>query len=134
MTPGPVRDDPAIDDAEILYRRVTPEQVKWERGVPLRAGKNAFMDSSDGSDCSLAIEGRLKEHGLSSISVLSGYEDRCGLVSFTAGDARACGYGVLYTPKQGEPAHGSLTGDKTDAQPRKRLAEKSKVVVPPPVK
>ena len=133
MPNGSPPDDPDIPHDEILYRRVTSHQVKWRNGSLERVGKNAFDDSSDGTHCSIHLGSKLDENGLTPESLLAGYEDRCGLARFTAGDARGCGFGVLYSPElPHEPAHGSLTGDKTPSKPRKDLAKKASMVVIPP--
>jgi hypothetical protein len=132
MPADPAPDDPAIDDEEIIYRRVHSRQVKWgSDGTVERVGSNAFEDSFDGSYCSIALASMLVANGLDPLSLLDGYE-HMGLISFTARDARDCGFGVLPTPKlPDEPAHGDLTGDKGPQSPRRRLAKRAAVIRPP---
>lgn len=43
--PGEVyRDDATIADGELLYRMVTAANTKFEDGIAVRAGTNAFQD------------------------------------------------------------------------------------------
>lgn len=131
MSGGDFSDDQGIPDEETLYRRIHPLQVKRRPdGTIERIGSNAFRDSSDGSPCSIALASKLVEHGLEPGDLLRGYE-HMGLASFTAGQARECGFGLLHTPKDGEPAHGDLTGDKRAQKPRRRLAALARLLQEP---
>jgi hypothetical protein len=131
MADGAPPDDLAIPDEERLYRRLHFGQVSWNSdGSVKKVGKNAFQDSLDGSPCSIAIGGLLTSNGLEPNDLLAGHE-AFGLAVFTAGDARECGFGVVSTPRNNEPAHGDLTGDKDPAGPRRKLAGKVIVLRPP---
>lgn len=123
-------DDKSIPAEEVLYRRVTAEQVHSDAGGAMRVASNAFRDSSN-SPCSIVLGSKLAELGRPPESVLRRYENRCGLVRFTAADARACGFGVLRSPVADEPAHGYLTGRKSHG-PCKQLGKRAVIVIPPP--
>lgn len=132
--PSGAPDDPSVHDEDILYRRIIIDQVKRRRsdGTIERVGSNAFDDSSDGSPCSVHLHSKLVEAGLDWDSVLAGYETRAGLAWIQVGEARALGYGVVPTPRDGEPGHADLTGDKDTPSRQKQLAKKAIIKVSPP--
>ncbi len=122
-----IRDDPEIPGDELLYRRVTLEQVRMGQ-----ANSNAFHDSTrDRTWCSIGLGSKLAEYKLTPTEMLKGYESTCGLVELTAQEARDAGMGVAWTPRDGEPAHGSLIGKKTQGT-RRKLARASRLILQPP--
>lgn len=132
--PSGVPDDSAVSSEDLLYRRITINQVKRRKhdGKIERVGSNAFDDSSNGSPCSVHIDSRLRAAGLDRESVLEGYEKRAGLASLRVGDARDLGFGVVPTPTPDEPGHADLTGDKDSPSRQKQLAKKAEILIPPP--
>ena len=127
-------DDLSIAGDEILYRRVPPQAVKRSptTGLAERAGSGDFEDSDDGTPCSIFIRSKLDENGLGLSDVLKGYEGKVGVAEFSAQDARDAGFGVVHRPdEEGGPAHGGLTGKKTQGA-RKKLAKATRIVVQPP--
>ena len=67
QTEDSARDDSTIGADEVLYRRVTREQVKADR-----ANSNAFQDSTreQTTPCSIAIGSKLAEHGMTPVDLL----------------------------------------------------------------
>lgn len=134
MPNGSPPDDKVISDDDLLYRRITIEQVKRDRqtGRILRLGSNAFDDSNDGDPCSVHLGSKLVEAGLEPASILIGNEHRCGLAEVTVRDVRELGYGVLFAPLVDWPAHASLTGDKGNPRRQRDLARAARIVIDPP--
>lgn len=121
-------DDPRIRDDEYVYRRVGSAEWSWIEGRPSSAG---FHDSSDRTPMSVGVHSLLIEAGLTPRSLLAAYP-QCGLVRFTAGQARRLGLAVTALPRvDGEPAHGWVVGKKKQSI-RRHLARQSEIVVLPP--
>ena len=131
MSDGGPTNDPAIANDELLYRRLHWKHVSWNPdGSIKKINSNAFQDSGDETPCSIAIGALLAANGLRPEELLRDYEG-FGLAVFRARDARDCGFGVVPTPREGEPAHADLTGDKNPNGPRRKLARRAEILTPP---
>lgn len=123
-------DDPSIDDAAVLWRRIPPwhfvfdgNQQRW------RSSSAAFVDDADGHPMSVLIADQVLGSERSAVSVLAGHPG-FALASITAGEARSCGQGVVRDPLPHEPAHALIFGPKPKSTQR-RLAKGSAWIVPP---
>lgn len=105
-----------IADADELYRRIHPSQVK--DGMPTSA---AFKDVELSVD--LARLTTLERS-------LTGYPSH-GLASITAGHARSLKQTVFHDPLEANPAHAIVKGHKTLSIARS-LARSAKWEAPPP--
>ncbi len=120
--------DSDISDDEVLYRRVRNDQWNWAEKRPSSA---AFDDSGNGSPMSVALASLVRSAGQRPSDLLQGHP-KFGLVSLTAGQARALLLSVTANPPvSGEPAHGWVVGKKTKST-RRRLAKLCLVVIAPP--
>jgi len=105
-----------IADADDLYRRIHPSQVK--DGRPTSA---AFKDHHLSVDVArLTIPDRS----------LSGYPSH-GLASITAGHARSLGQDVFHDPRVTSPAHALVEGTKTPRIGRSLARSATWVLLPP---
>ena len=124
--PLPPGDDPSIQSAERLWRRINPDWWKFDpqKGF-YRVTSAAFNDSSDGDPMSVILASATTQ-----AEALAGFEGY-GLAEFTAGLAREeCYCSVKRTPKAGAPWHVSIIGTKTDAI-RKHLQKNCTIIVEP---
>ncbi len=99
-------DDPSIDDAVRLLRRVPPGPT-WVAGERLSSG--TFKARSHDVGASVVLEDELLRSGRPLEAVLSGHPG-FGLVAVSAGQVRALGAGVRRVPLPDEPAHAELVG------------------------
>lgn len=102
-----------------LYRRVPDFWIK-ENSI----SSAAFQNTSNTDDMSVDLA-RLT----SPIETVSEYPD-CGVASFLAGNARNLGQQVLHDPVPQNLAHSTVRGKK-NSRIRKKLAECSKIILPP---
>lgn len=124
-----ILDDPTIDDASELWRRIPPYHFYPDKILKrTRPASAAFDDDPDGTPMSVVLveKGRNKDPA----KVLEGHEG-FGLVSFSVGFARSLGQGVTREPSPHEPDHAHVFGKKTKGTKRK-FAKKSKWIVSPP--
>lgn len=107
-------DDPDIDGAVLLYRRVHPNFVRFDevRGCQ-RLSTGAFQDA----ELSIAFGDTLNDLGADPASAFAANPGH-PIVCFTVSAARAASLGVCRDPKDNEPAHGLVLGKKTG--PKKR--------------
>ena len=123
MAGGEYSDDPTIDDAAFLWRRVPPWHVTFDsREQRWRPSSAAFDDKE--MSVVLAVESR------GSDSVLTGHEGY-GLVAITAGLARQRGQVIARDPTDDEPAHAVVVGRKADST-LKAFARSAIWIVRPP--
>lgn len=124
------RNDPSISDETPLWRRLIPSWVIPDNntGKP-RITSQAFTDSRDKTPCSVSLSTIVIENG----GVVSDLIDKFpgyGIASINAGDARACSQGVYASPYDGEPAHASIEGEKSDKN-RKNMSKKAILIIHP---
>lgn len=113
-------DDPNIADEARLWRRIhpawyVPDAKTGERRLSSQAFQNGRTD--DGKPAN-HMSVTLADHPLaphSTEEAVSGKYNGYGLAEFTASLARRLDQGVTHTPTEEEPAHGSVTGEKTRA-------------------
>jgi hypothetical protein len=111
------QDDAGIPDDVRLLRRIPGGRYTEKEG---RAAPNSdcFKDSSDGTGASVDIW----EDDWSPEKSLEAQPEHFGLVSFTAGQLRALGLGIIRMPLPDNPHHATLQGPKTTSVLR-RLAK-----------
>lgn len=125
------RDDAAILDDDVLWRRIPPWHVVPDENLGImRPSSAAFEDDSDGDPMSVFLAEIVKNSGRGAESILVGHTDYA-LSGLTAGLARRLGQGIASDPTVHEPAHAVVFGKKTKSISR-ALAKQSKWVVPPP--
>lgn len=101
--------DIEVSDEDILFRRIHPDQVIHDKNTgELRPSSGAFKDH----EMSVDIESKLAVYGLDWNFTLRNHPGY-SLVRLTAGTARSCGQMVTYLPLSDNPAHGTVTGRKT---------------------
>lgn len=112
------KDDPAILDADVLYRRIHPNFIinDQKRGTR-RPSSAAFTNSSDGTPMSVAVAKLLATPA----DALVGYNQH-SLFALTAATARRFKQAVLRAPMPDDPAHGYVAGDKKPHSIREGLA------------
>jgi hypothetical protein len=105
-----------IDDADELYRRIHPDQVK-DDGTISSAAFNTLEMSVDRATL------------YSPTQSLEDYSN-CGLASFTAGFARELQQEVIPAPVLFNPAHALVKGKKTKGMCR-RFAKMARILKQP---
>ena len=113
-----------------LWRRIHPlwyvtSVDTGQRSITSQAYQNG--KSSDHMSVSLADR---QDAPKSPEEAVSGKYDGYGLVEFSIAFARSLEQGVSHTPTQEEPAHGSVTGKKTNAVKNALKAESTLLVKP----
>jgi hypothetical protein len=119
----PFVDDETIQSEERLLRRIHPNQVVPDKNGGFRPSSAAFTDR----ELSVDLASKLDELDRTQQSCLDGY-DGYGLVSFTAGTARANQQLVCRDPLPDNPAHGIVYGDKP-TRVKKQLVQGSTWIV-----
>ncbi len=148
MPPDPssvYADDPSIADDEVLYRVVTSHTTRFTNGDAVQVNSNAFQDypanrldevGTPAVAVSVYLASALEANGLSARDLLEqGWDSGYGVVSITAGEARAVNQGIVRWPTKAFPEHAMifcLSGAKKSKSQRKSLAGKSRVVIAPP--
>ena len=143
--PGEVYvDDATVIDGELLYRMVTAANTKFEGGVAVRAGTNAFQDQRaelllelgvPAVAVSVYLESEMAARGVVVADLVERWGPRYGVVSITAGEARSKGQGIIRWPQEGHPEHGmifTLQGPSKTRGQSKGLAALTRVVIAPP--
>jgi hypothetical protein len=113
-------DDPKIEADARLWRRIhqswfVPVANSGEHRVSSQAFQNGRTPDGKPAD---HMSVTLADHPAAPASpneAVSGKYVGYGLVEFSAGLARSLDQGVTHTPTTEEPAHGSVTGDKSRA-------------------
>lgn len=131
-----LQDQPEVDDAAQLLRRITRDWMVPDGRGGLRLSRQAFQDltAEDGTEAmSVYVEGRLEELGLTAQHVLDGHPGY-GLAALPASAARACGLDVVWAPEPADAprglAHAHVLGKKTGSRQR-ALANASEIRVEP---
>lgn len=107
--PAQPADDPAIADAEDLWRRVHPDHWQPDRNTGQWYISTAAFKNASGHEAMSVDRASLRTDPE---STLDGYENH-GLAEFSAGHARhECGQGVIPVPETTNPAHAHVTGRK----------------------
>jgi len=119
MAGPPYVDDLTITDNSVLWRSIFPGWIVRDarQAIGWRVSSAAFDDSQDGSPMSVFLADVVISTGRAAADVtrFDGY----GLVSLTAGTARAQRQGVTRAPELNEPAHAYVFGKKTGAVKRR---------------
>ncbi len=122
---------------------VTVHSTKFEDGEAVRGGTNAFQDyppdkldevGAPAVAVSVYLASELEASGLSVQDLWERWGQGYGIVSITAGDARAAEQGVVRWPTEDHPEHAMifcLSGQKKTAGQSKRLARMSVVCISP---
>lgn len=132
----PYADDPSIDNADYLLRRVlvNPMHVVYDDNQKRRRPSSAaFENDSNGSPMSISIEKNLLADGFTHESVLKNQPQHLtfALAKITAGAARNESQTVCKNPIDGVPAHGLVYGVKSK-KVSGRLAKSSVWAIDPP--
>ena len=144
VDPGEAYDDDlTIPDTEILYRRASPGSFEWHGDELRRVTSFAFQDQSKDKTraagypavaMSVHLATTLENHRISPATLLEGY-DGYGLVSLTAGLARANNQGVQRDPLSDDPSHAlvfALENVKKNSKQKNQLAMGAEIVIEPP--
>jgi hypothetical protein len=124
-------DDPSIEDAAHLWRRIPPLHVIYDNNLNrYRPTSDAFKDHPNGSPMSVFLAAVISRTGRTAEDALVGHEGYA-LSSFTAGLARHLEQGVARDPLPEEPAHAVVFGRKSKSI-RQKLSKQCTWVVPPP--
>jgi hypothetical protein len=119
-----VSDDPSIPDDAELWRRIP--YWHWHPDPSVPAGHRPSSAAFDDPELSVVIAAECPG-GMDAILV--GHEG-FGVASFTAGEARRFGWGVVRVPLAESPAHAHVTGRKTGGQ-RSELAKACRMLKDP---
>jgi hypothetical protein len=124
-------DDPTIQDAAVLWRRIRPDQIVRDDNLNrLRPSTGAFEDCSNDTPMSVQLAEIVLQGGGSSEAAIAGF-DGFALAGFTAGFARhQCHQGVERAPLPNDPAHAYVFGKKTDGIKKKFAREGATWVIP----
>jgi len=127
MPAGPPPDDASIPDDAELWRAVHPGSwVQDKNAGHRRLSSGAFDDSSDGTAMSVSIA----NPGIDVAAYLARFAPGCGLTSFTAGQARACGQAIVRDPDPVDPHHALVVGPKKGRN-KKCFLEAARMLVDP---
>lgn len=127
MDAGAFVDDDASINAELeLWRRIPPLQWVPDGNVP--DGFRASSANFDDPDLSVVIA----DECTGGIATLLAGHPKFGVASFTVGEARALGWGVIRVPDVNLPGHAHVTGKKTGSK-KSKLARTCRIIVTPTV-
>jgi hypothetical protein len=113
MIPTPYPDDPTIGNDAILWRRIHPFWIVADDNTgSLRVSSAAFDNSPDGTPTSVHLETVATAHGISADVILESFPGYC-MAALSAGDARLVHQAVLRAPRNNDPSHGFIAGEKT---------------------
>jgi hypothetical protein len=121
------QDDLSILNADRLFRRVSPNQLRFEQGVwrPTSAAFKTF-------EMSVNIESLMIEQGRPPEDTLTDHPGEY-LTAITAGSVRPYGYPIVKdTESPNDPAHGLVLGKKTGAFANAMVRGHKWIVEPPP--
>lgn len=126
-------DDKSVPDTCRLLRRI-PTQfnvfIVWDHNFERwKMSSQAFRDHPSGTPMSVHIDEILRDCGLGPEDVLRDHED-FALASFTAGEARSLEQKIVKDPREGQPAHAHVVGNKPK-RVQKAFAKFAKWVIPP---
>jgi len=113
--------DPSIPNDADLWRRIPPAQMTEDDQVP--SGRRPSTANFDDPELSVVIAAECTG-GLETL--LQGLPT-FGVASFTAGDVRRLGLGVVRVQDESLPGHAHVTGHKTKST-RNRLARSCRMV------
>jgi hypothetical protein len=117
--PPAAPDDRSIDNEADLLRRFPHHQLI--RDDAAEGGLRPSSATFDDAELSVALSSEC------SLDELLVGHNGFGVVSFTAGQARAFGWGVVRAPSEDYPGHAHVTGKKTQGQ-RSRLAKACRIL------
>jgi hypothetical protein len=126
MAAAPPQDDQTIPDHVVLWRRIPP--LHWVRDDSAPVGHRISSAAFDDPEMSVVIA---VECTGGEITLLSGHNG-FGIASFTVGDVRTLGWGVVRDPDENLPGHALVLGKKTRGTCL-RLAKSCQVLCQPAV-
>lgn len=124
MTDANAPDEASIPLETELWRRIPFRQ--WVPDDSRTEGYRPSSDAFDDAELSVVIASEC-QGGLSTL--LRGHP-RYGVASFTVGEVRALGWGIVRAPDNELPGHAHVTGKKTHGQ-RSRLAKACRMLKNP---
>lgn len=119
--PGPA-DDGSIENDVELWRRIPPSQ--WVSDDSVEGRFRASSANFDDDELSVVIA-RECTGGLATL--LDGHE-HFGVASFTAGEARTLGWGVVRDPDDLLPGHALVLGKKSHKKGKQKLAKSCRIL------
>jgi hypothetical protein len=124
------RDDRSIPDADRLFRRVRPNQLRTEPDGSQRPTSAVFKNL----ELSVNIESLMIEQGRPPEDTLTNFPNEF-LTSIIAGNVRALGYPIVKdAAPPNDPAHGLVLGRKTNAFANAMVRTHQWIVTPPKMK
>lgn len=120
----PPEDDKSIPDETELWRRIPPWH--WTPDDTIPGGYRPSSGTFDDPQLSVVIASEC-EGGVPTL--LRGHE-RFGVASFTVGEVRGYGWGVVRAPVEGLPGHAHVTGRKSQGK-RAKLAKSCRMLRDP---
>ena len=122
-----------IDGQTRLYRRINRPHYSPQADGSFRLRDTAFKNSpGGGKDMSVALEDTLADSGGEVMDVLAGYGAEWGLAAITTQTAWDHEQDVQRTPKDDDPAHGDVIGEKPTGRRKKLALAAEWVVLPSP--
>ena len=127
-------DDLSIENHFRLLRRIPIKFnlfIVWDNNIgDWKMSSQAFRDHRGGTPMSVHVKEILHENGLKADCVLEGHE-QFALAFFTAGVARDLAQAIVKDPREGQPAHAHVVGNK-NKRVQKSFAEVAEWEIPPP--
>lgn len=127
------QDDKVIQDGAVLWRRIPPDQWKYDENLGrTRPTTGSFSDSSDGTPLSVDLADVVHQLGKTHLThTLAAYPDHL-LATFTAGTARKYAQGIHPQEHDGNLAHAFVFGRKTDSVKKSLARDSTWIIAPPP--
>jgi len=121
-----------VEDHDIFYRRVRwAKRMIDQRTGETRPSSDSFRDSTEPpSPMSGVLRSVLHAAGRDVESLVPG-DGGDALVEFEVGELRTCGFDVIASPHEDEPAHAHVVGDKDKRSTRRLLADLARWTVRP---
>ena len=128
MTAVPA-DDPSIADVELLWRRIRPDWVVYDKNLQRYRPKSIAFQNYKGTEAMSVILARAR--GNDAHTAVSGRHSDYFVAEFTAGFARGLSQGVVPFLDPGEAGHHHVVGKKTGSV-KDRFAKQSAWRIAPP--
>lgn len=127
----PPEDDPTVDDETELFRRVPP--AHWKKvgdQFVLRDGAFKNFPNPERKRISVVLGHTLADHERDPESLRTPDQVSYGIVAIKAKVVRAECQRIERSPRDDEPAHGDVYGDKPVSRRKKFVAQAEWVVYP----
>lgn len=126
----PILDDSSIQNTDHVWRRIPPYHLVFDDNHnKFRPSSAAFEDHPNGSPMSAQLASVLKTMGISPEAALKNYP-KFGLVSLSVKLLRDTGQSIAFQPRQDQPGHVEVSGNKTKSIRRRWAKECQLLVVP----